>query len=81
MQGIVCTLRVPLHAVQLAQRFASKLAHYAITLALLATSTVVRTIFVVRKSYKKQKARDLVGLVLFVYYILRPAFVAEYLNL
>lgn len=26
MQGIVCTLRVPLHAVQLAQRFASKLA-------------------------------------------------------
>ena len=26
MQGIVCTLRVPLHAVQLAQRFASKFA-------------------------------------------------------
>lgn len=26
MQGIVCTLRVPLHAVQLALRFASKLA-------------------------------------------------------
>lgn len=26
MQGIVCTLRVPLRAVQLAQRFASKLA-------------------------------------------------------
>lgn len=26
MQCIVCTLRVPLHAVQLAQRFASKLA-------------------------------------------------------
>ena len=26
MQRIVCTLRVPLHAVQLAQRFASKLA-------------------------------------------------------
>ena len=26
MEGIVCTLRVPLHAVQLSQRFASKLA-------------------------------------------------------
>ena len=26
MQGIVCKLRVPLHAVQLTQRFASKLA-------------------------------------------------------
>ena len=28
------------------------------------------TIFVVRKSYKTQKAQDLVGLVLFCYYIL-----------
>ena len=42
MQCIVCTLRVPLHAVQLAQRFASKLA-YAITLASLTTSPVIRT--------------------------------------
>ena len=37
-------------------------------------------IFVVRKSYKTKKAQDLVGLVLFCYYILRFAHLAEYLN-
>ena len=38
-------------------------------------------IFVVRKSYKTQKAQDLVGLVLFCCYILWFAHLAEYLNL
>lgn len=38
-------------------------------------------IFVVRKSYKTQKAQDLVGLVLFCYHILWFAPFAEYLNL
>ena len=38
-------------------------------------------IFVVRKSYKTQKAQDLVGLVLFCCYILWFAPFAEYLNL
>ena len=39
------------------------------------------SIFVVRKSYKTQKAQDLVGLVLFCCYILWFAPFAEYLNL
>lgn len=38
-------------------------------------------IFVVRKSYKTEKAQDLVGLVLFCYHILWFAPFAEYLNL
>ena len=45
------------------------------------SSPVIRTIFVVRKSYKTQKAQDLVGLVLFCCYILWFAHLAEYLNL
>ena len=45
------------------------------------SSPVDRTIFVVRKSYKTRKAQDLVGLVLFCYYILWFAHLAEYLNL
>ena len=44
------------------------------------SSPVVSTIFVVRKSYKTQKAQDLVGLVLFCYHILWFAPFAEYLN-
>ena len=44
------------------------------------SNPVASTIFVVRKSYKTQKAQDLVDLVLFCYYILRFAHFAEYLN-
>ena len=40
----------------------------------------VIAIFVVRKSYKTQKAQDLVGLVLFCCHILWFAPFAEYLN-
>ena len=44
------------------------------------SNPVISTIFVVRKSYKTQKAQDLVGLVLFYCYILWFAHLAEYLN-
>ena len=45
------------------------------------SSPVIRTIFVVRKSYKTEKAQDLVSLVLFCYHFLWFAPFAEYLNL
>ena len=45
------------------------------------SSPVSSSIFVVRKSYKTQKAQDLVCLVLFCCHILWFAPFAEYLNL
>ena len=51
------------------------------SVASLLTNPTRGAIFVVRKSYKTQKAQDLVGLVLFCHYILRFAHFAEYLNL
>ena len=43
MQGIVCTLRVPLRAVQLTQRFASKLARLCYYARYVRYKPVVRT--------------------------------------
>ena len=45
-----------------------------------SSNLAISSIFVVRKSYKTQKAQDLVGLVLFCCYILWFAHFAEYLN-
>ena len=49
--------------------------------SVVSSSLTGAAIFVVRKSYKTQKAQDLVGLVLFCYHILWFAHFAEYLNL
>ncbi len=46
-----------------------------------SSNLAISSIFVVRKSYKTEKAQDLVGLVLFCYHILWFAHFAEYLNL
>ncbi len=46
-----------------------------------SSNLAISSIFVVRKSYKTEKAQDLVGLVLFCYHILWFAPFAEYLNL
>ena len=55
--------------------------HRTVNPSVVSSSLTGAAIFVVRKSYKTQKAQDLVGLVLFCYHILWFAPFAEYLNL
>ena len=55
--------------------------HPAVNRRVVGSNPTGGAIFVVRKSYKTQKAQDLVGLVLFCYHILWFAPFAEYLNL
>ena len=55
--------------------------HPAVNRRVVGSNPTRGAIFVVRKSYKTEKAQDLVGLVLFCCYILWFAPFAEYLNL
>ena len=59
----------------------SAVEHPAVNRRVVGSNPTRGAIFVVRKSYKTQKAQDLVGLVLFCCYILLFAHLAEYLNL
>ena len=54
--------------------------HPAVNRRVVGSNPTRGAIFVVRKSYKIEKAQDLVGRVLFCYYILWFAPFAEYLN-
>ena len=59
---------------------AQSVEHLTVNQGVTGSSPVGGAIFVIQKSYKTQKAQDLVGLVLFCYHILCFAPFAEYLN-
>ena len=80
MQGIVCTLRVPLHAVQLAQRFASKLARLCYYARFARYKSCCPHHLCSTKKLQKTKSTRFLGLVLFCYHILWFAPFSEYLN-
>lgn len=70
-----------MHVMRDTEAWLSWLEHTVHIREVTGSSPVASTIFVVRKSYKTEKAQDLVGLVLFCYHILWFASFAEYLNL